>query len=117
MSVDLLETIKQQAKGLSRQEKKRLAEFLLRDEEKTNDKDLGLAADDDREAKRRLQDEWIKANREKYGGKYVALDGDKLLGVGKNYPEAYKAAIAAGVKDAFVDYVRPPGYVGEMGGW
>lgn len=116
MSVDLLETIKRQARDLSRQEKNRLAEFLLRDEEKTNDQDLGLA-DEDRETKRRLQNEWMKANREKYGGKYVALDGDKLLGVGKNYPEAYQAAIAAGVKDAFVDFLPPIGYVGEMGGW
>ena len=69
------------------------------------------------ESKRQKQAEWIKANREKYGGQYVALDGDKLLGTGKNYGEAFEAARSAGVEDAFVDFIPPKDYVGEMGGW
>lgn len=58
-----------------------------------------------------------EANREEYGGLYVALDGDRLLGTGKNYSEAANWAKLAGVKDAFVDFLPPIGYIGEMGGW
>lgn len=69
------------------------------------------------ESKRQKQIEWIKANREKYGGQYVALNGDTLLGTGKNYREAFETARRAGVEDAFVDFIPPKDYVGEMGGW
>lgn len=34
-------------------------------------------------------------------GKYVVLDGDRLLGVAKTYPEGRKVALEAGVRDAF----------------
>jgi hypothetical protein len=60
---------------------------------------------------------WLKANRERYGGQYVALDGDRLVGTGKIYREAAEAAKRAGVENAFVDYVRPINYIPETGGW
>lgn len=61
--------------------------------------------------------DWIKAHRVEYGGWYVALDGATLLGTGRNYVEAMRAARAAGVAQAFVEYVHPPHYVGSLGGW
>lgn len=67
-----------------------------------------------REAHRQLRADWFRANGEKFAGLYVALDGDCLLGTGKTYPEAYEAAKQAGVKNAYVDYVYPADYVGEM---
>ena len=67
--------------------------------------------------KRQKAIDWIKTHREEYGGMYVALDGEALLGTGRNYVEAMKAARAAGVEKALVDYVHPPDYVGSMGGW
>lgn len=116
MSVEILENLKQQANQLTPQEKKLLAEYLYSEIDNKDNSDLGLA-DTTKEEKRRLRTEWIKANREKYGGLYVALDGNKLLGTGKNYPEAAKYAKLAGVKDAFIDFLPPIDYVGEMGGW
>ena len=116
MSVEILENLKEQANQLTPQEKKLLAEYLYSNIEPKDTLNLGLA-DTTKEEKRRLRGEGIKANREKYGGLYVALDGDKLLGTGKNYPEAAQHAKRAGVKDAFIDFVRPIDYVGEMGGW
>ena len=118
MSVEFLETIKEQTNRLSSQEKRILADYLVQSVERADQSDLGLPAES-KEEKRRLRNEWMKseANSEKYGGLYVALDGDKLIATGKNYPEAARKAKEAGVKDAVVDIVHPPGYVGEIGGW
>ncbi len=118
MSVEVLETIKEQANRLSPQEKRILANYLVESVEKTGESDLGLSAES-KEEKRRLRDKWMKSetNREKYGGLYVALDGDKLIAAGKNYPEAARRARDAGAVNAVVDIIHPLGYVGEMGGW
>ncbi len=67
--------------------------------------------------KRRQRQEWKEAHRAEYAGKYIALDGNRLLGVGKNYVEARKAAIQAGVKDAYIDYMQPLDEEIFMGGW
>jgi hypothetical protein len=68
-------------------------------------------------AKRQRAIDWIKAHRAEYGGMYVALDGDTLLGAGRNYVETMRAARAAGVEKALVDYLHPADYAGSMGGW
>lgn len=60
---------------------------------------------------------WLKANRAQYGGQYVVLDGDRLLGTAKNYPEGKKIAVSAGVPDAFVNYLSQPDEEGFTGGW
>ena len=70
-----------------------------------------------RAIKRQQREEWLKANYANYAGKYIALDGNRLLGVGKNYVEARKAALQAGVKDAYIDFVHSPDTKGFMGGW
>ncbi len=118
MSVEILETIKEQTKALTPQERKILVDYLVNKGEETKETDLGLKGETEEE-KRHLRDAWMKSdvNRQKYGGLYVALDGDKLLGTGKNYPEAARRAREANVRDAFIDFLPPPGYVGEMGGW
>ncbi len=116
MSVNTLENIKEQTEKLTTQEKRQLADYLFETSEKTDATNLGLSSACDGEKRHKI-DKWMKENSEKYGGLYVALDGDKLLGTGKNYPEAAQWAKKAGVIDAFIDFVRPIGYVGEMGGW
>ena len=60
---------------------------------------------------------WLKANRAQYGGQYIVLDGDRLLGTAKNYPEGRKIAAEAGVPDAFVNYLSRPDEEGFTGGW
>ena len=118
MSVQILETIKEQTNQLSPQEKRVLVDYLIQNVERADESDLGLSAES-KEEKRRLRNEWMKseANSEKYGGLYVALDGDKVVATGKNYLEAVRNAREAGAADAVVDMVHPPGYVGEIGGW
>jgi hypothetical protein len=115
MSTDVLEAMKRQAEALTKQEKQILADYLL-----TQTKDEGQKANKSSGAnyplKRQKSNAWLKANREAYGGLYVALDGDVLLGTGKNFVEAAKAAQTARVRDAFIDFVPPPDYVASMGG-
>lgn len=108
MSVEILDSLKQQIKGLSELERHSLAEWLLKNE--VSEASVAGAA------LRLRRRKWIKANRTEYGGMYVALDGDRLIGTGKNFPEAYEVAKRAGKPDAFIDFVAPQDYIGEIGG-
>lgn len=108
MSVEVLNSLKQQISVLSDAERAALSAWLLESSEHR--------VNGDNAAKHRRR-EWMSANRHRYGGLYVALDGDRLIGTGKNYREAYDAALKAGKPDAFVDFVAPDDYVGEIGGW
>jgi hypothetical protein len=92
------------------------ADFIYAYLQKVNILDLGLA-EISKEEKRRQRENWLKNNREKYAGFCVALDGDKLLGTGRTFPEAAKFAKLAKVKDAFINLIRPIGYFAELGGW
>ena len=115
MSTRLLDALKQQADGLTPQEKSQFAKYLL---EHANQGEPQLSSSDEEtdELKRQQRAEWLKAHRAEYGGQYVALDGDRLLGTGRNYPEALAAARHAGANNAYVDYVAPPDAEGSIGG-
>ena len=114
MSVELVETIKQQVVTLSRQERSELSRFLEEQQEKDNLQIAPAAVSRDElatAARRRQQHlEWMKTHREEYGGQYVALDGDRLLGTGRNYPEAAAAAStsSAGQWALFMPKLRSP---------
>ncbi|MGI8670858.1 MAG: hypothetical protein ACR2J3_13590 [Aridibacter sp.] len=69
------------------------------------------------EAKRQKSIAWIKSHRKEYGGMYVVLDGDKLIGTGKRYGDALKLAMEKGYKNAFIGDVLPLDYEGYMGGF
>jgi|SRR5690606_13832009 len=111
MSVETLNSIKSRANSLSPTEKKALAAYLL---ETAGDESDGKRRSILDAAVRRKRQDWIKANRSRYGGLYVALDGDRLLATGRSYAEAYDAADDS---DVFVDFVPPEDYIGETGGW
>jgi hypothetical protein len=86
MSIEIPESLKEQFSNLSPQEKFALAEFLLKEAEK----ETGAKGESD--AMKRRQLEWLKANREKYAGQYVALDGERLVGHGATLREASEQA-------------------------
>ncbi len=111
MSVEALDSIKKQTAILTKQEKFVLANYLL--EQTGNSVENGNANNEVRQ--KRMA--WLKANREKYGGQYVVLDGDRLLGTAKTFPEGKKIADRAGVPDAFVNYLSKPEEEGYIGGW
>lgn len=110
MSVETLDAIKKQTAGLTKPEKFVLANYLL---EQSKEAGNGDAHNEIRQ--KRMA--WLKANREKYGGQYVVMDGDKLLGTAKTFPEGKKIATEAGVPDAFVNYLSKPDEEGYVGGW
>lgn len=74
----------------------------------TKDKELEIR-------ERRMK--WFKANQVRYGGQYVVMDEDRLLGTAHSYREGRELALSQGVADAFIDYLSKPDEEGEMGGW
>jgi hypothetical protein len=117
MSATLLDAIKQQASGLSTKEKFTLAHYLLEQARQEKPQNESTDNGNTNEEVRQRRMAWLKANREQYGGQYVVLDGDRLLGVAKNYPEGRRIALDAGVPDAFINYLSKPDEIGYMGGW
>ncbi len=111
MSVKVLDSIKKQTAVLTKREKFVLANYLL--EQTENSVENGNINNEMRQ--KRMA--WLKANREKYGGQYVVLDGDRLLGTAKTFPEGKKIAARAGIPDAFVNYLSKPDEEGYVGGW
>jgi hypothetical protein len=65
--------------------KKSRAIITLLEDVKPSRKTTGKTPSDAGENARQL--EWLKANRDKYAGKYVALDGDVLIAHADTLPE------------------------------
>jgi predicted phosphoribosyltransferase len=114
MSVELLDSLKEQTRQLSAQEKASLASFLLQ-ETRPNGNESN--PDNDSEEIRGRRMKWLRANRIKYSGQYVALAGDEVVATGQTRREAVQKAKNAGANNFFAVYVYPPDYVGELGGW
>lgn len=111
--IENLNQIKQQIVLLDEDEKQDLADFLA-DELKNKIITENAPAFSDEE--RRQQLEWLKANREKYAGKYVALSAAELIGEGKTLREAREQAKQKGFQNPFVTFVYSENDV-PFGGW
>lgn len=116
MSQEQLSHLKAQLAALSPQEKLELARFLA--EQARLD-----AITQQAEAKphavidqRELHLAWLKANREQYAGKYVALNGNQLVGHGATLREANEAARQQGVDHPFLVHVSSE-HDAPFGGW
>jgi hypothetical protein len=92
--------------------KKNATQAIVKKEESGN-----FETDEAEKERRRLQMEWLKANRAEFGGQYVILDGDKLLGVAKSYPEGRQIAKESNAANVFVTYLSKPDEAGYIGGW
>ena len=117
MSIELLQTIKQQLTQLNWQERGEIESFLREQRQQDQAVAESVTTSASPADKRQLRAAWLQAHRAEYAGQYVALDGDQLLGTGQTYPEAAQQAKAAGVADAYIDYVYPADFVGEVGEW
>lgn len=62
------------------------------------------------------QRKWLEENRNNYIGKWVVLDGDKLVGAGDDPKPFVDEARANGVKIPFVQFIEDDS-VPFMGGW
>lgn len=100
--------------------KKSRAIITLLDDKKTPKRKKAKAKKLDAKTEKDLLDrqlEWLKANQAKYGGQYVILDGDKLLGTARNFREGHLIAKESGVPDAFITYLSKSDEDGYIGGW
>lgn len=59
---------------------------------------------------------WLKEHRHEYIGKWIALDGDRLVAQGTSAREVYETARQAGVEIPFLTHVDPPDPF-PFGGW
>ena len=96
MSVEVLDEIKKRTAILSNQEKSALANYLLKQTKEASPKN------NVNEEMQHRQLEWLKANREKYAGQYVALDGETLVGHGATMKEAKEQANQNGAENPFL---------------
>ena len=60
--------------------------------------------------------EWLKAHRHEYIGKWVVLDGDRLVGAGDDPQPIFAQARTQGVKVPFVTFIQED-LKPFMGGW
>lgn len=60
--------------------------------------------------------EWLKQHRHEYAGKWVVLDGDRLVGYGDDPRPIVAQARAEGVQVPFVEFIRDESEP-FMGGW
>ena len=116
MSVKVLDSIKKQVSVLTQQERFVLVNYILEQTEKEQSKN-GKSPKTANDEIRKKRMAWLKENQAKYGGQFVVLDGDKLLGTAKSFIEGRKIAIEVGVPDAFVNYLSKPNEEGYLGGW
>jgi len=59
---------------------------------------------------------WLKAHRQEYIGKWIVLDGDRLIGAGDDPRPIVVQARVEGVTMPFVEFVRDTSEP-FMGGW
>jgi hypothetical protein len=121
MSRDLLDEIIKQTGQLTITEKHLLADHLLAEISQTtaavnSQSALSQPSAAEELARRQQHIKWLKEHQREYAGKYVALDGYRLVAEGRTFPETHQAALKAGVKKPFITQVFPPDST-VFGGW
>lgn len=61
--------------------------------------------------------EWLRRNRAQYSGKWVALEGDRLIAAGEDANSVFRAAKQSGTGVPFVVHVQAETGLPFMGGW
>lgn len=100
-----LEQLLEEARRLPPAEKRRLRDAL--------DRELQSAPTYRTHERERA---WIEANRDRYLGQWVAVEGDTLIAHGTNAREVADAARAAGITTPFLERIGPKSEA-YWGGW
>ncbi len=77
-------------------------EHLVAEEQKAENGKDSVSTCETEETIRTKRMYWLKENREKYAGQYVALDGGKLVAAGKTIREADEKAKQHGINKPFL---------------
>ena len=72
---------------------------------------------DERTEKFHLAMRWIDEHRAEFLGKWVCLDGDRLISYGEDAGQVYAEAKAKGIKIPFIEQVREVETAPFWGGW
>ena len=122
MATELLQDLMERSGGLTSEERQRLARFLSEQAENGNGDERRASVPVDGEIRESVHSQkreqhmaWLKANREEYSGRYVALDGDRLMGDGRTIKEAAEQAKANGCHNPFLVYVLSSDVVANGG--
>jgi hypothetical protein len=121
MSNQEITALKDQLASLTPQEKIELARFLTEQADSSLSREApragAISADQSAAALKRAQQlAWLKVHREEYAGKYVALDGERLVGSGSSIREAHEQARRQGVDHPFLVHVSSENDA-PFGGW
>ena len=110
------EQVLEVVKTLPVMDRRRLRHWLMEDERAQSS--AGDSAETKLAYSREREMQWFadEQNRAKYGGQWVALDGDQLLSHGENLQHVYAEAKAKGVESPFTGYVDPLDAL-PFGGW
>ena len=60
---------------------------------------------------------WIDEHRQEFLGKWVCLDGDRLVSYGEDAKKVYSEAKAEGIEIPFIEQVREEETAPFWGGW
>jgi hypothetical protein len=110
------ERVLEVVKGLPAIDKRRLQRWLIEDERAQSY--AGANGEIKPTYPREREMRWFadEQNRAKYGGQWVALDGDQLLSHGEDLRRVYEEAKAKGVESPFTGYIDPLD-APPFGGW
>ena len=101
---------------LSAEEIHKLGELVREKETENNNKNRKTENVEEEVRKFNLAMKWIKENRNEYLGKWVCLDGDKLISYGEDAVKVHQEAKRTGITIPFVVEVREE-ETAYLGGW
>ncbi len=106
------EKILESVRALPKVERKKVFELIEAEKYKDQDQSLDLKRQNE---KFQLALQWIEKHKEKFDGKFVVLDGDKLIAHGTDSKTVYDEARAKGYKSPFLKRVKAKTL--PFGGW
>lgn len=113
MAAEILGDMIKRSQALNRDEKRSLADYLENDLKRQSEESGPPRNGSPLNAAKHLA--WLKAHREEYSGKYVALVGDKLVGTGETRRAALEEAKRDGVDDPFIVFVLSENVIADGG--
>ena len=110
------ENVIETASRLSAEEIHKLGEWVREKEWRNMQKNRKSENIEEEVRKFNLAMKWIKDNQNEYRGKWVCLDGDKLISYGEDAVKVHREAKNKGIETPFVVEVREE-ETAYLGGW
>ena len=115
MPSSTLEQVKNTILTLPHEDRKQLQQWLDEQARKDANHVVQKESLEDRLARYKQTENWLRENREKYLGQWVALEGDRLIAHGTDALQVHAEAKAAGIEIPFIEHIveeQEPFYAG-----